>query len=189
MVNGHRFSSALNTLRTQVFVTITWCQEAPDSTNSNPGIVERIRRSSHSSTAGLKLSGGANGCWIKVHGMSLLLWFGQRICTTFTMRRISPRPLDRYNDSGQDRRRRLRNHWHEYLVWGGIFVDDYRILAVFRGDGPERSVPLCSLPTASRPSSRAILRAMLLYRMCQKSSLSKYIAVLGLKMYTSITFS
>jgi len=94
-----------------------------------------------------------------------------------------------YNDSGQDRRRRLRNHWHEYLVWGGIFADDYRILAVFRGDGPERSVPLCSLPTASRPTSRAILRAMLLYRMCQKSSLSKYIAVLGLKMYTSITFS
>jgi hypothetical protein len=50
-----------------------------------------------------------------------------------------------YNDSGQDRRRRLRNHWHEYLVWGGIFADDYRILAVFRGDGPERSVLLCSL--------------------------------------------
>jgi hypothetical protein len=39
MVNGHRFSSALNTLRTQVFVTITWCQEAPDSTNSYPGIL------------------------------------------------------------------------------------------------------------------------------------------------------
>jgi hypothetical protein len=50
----------------------------------------------------------------------------------------------RYNDSGQDRRRRLRNHRHEYLVWGGICADDYRILAVFPGNGPERPVPLCS---------------------------------------------
>ena len=50
----------------------------------------------------------------------------------------------RYNNNGQDRRCGLRNHRHEYLVRGGICADDCRILAVFPGDGPERSVPLRS---------------------------------------------
>jgi hypothetical protein len=51
----------------------------------------------------------------------------------------------RYNNSGQDRRRKLAYFRHEYLVWGGIAADDYRILGVFSGDGPERSVLLRSL--------------------------------------------
>jgi len=55
-----------------------------------------------------------------------------------------------YDDSGQDPRRRLRNHRHEYLVWGSILADDYRILAVFAGDGPERSVPLRSYTNSVR---------------------------------------
>jgi hypothetical protein len=37
----------------------------------------------------------------------------------------------RYNNSGQDSRRKLSNHRYEYLVWGGIAADDYRILAEF----------------------------------------------------------
>jgi len=50
-----------------------------------------------------------------------------------------------YNNSGQDRRRKLAYFRYEYLVWGGIAADDYRILGVFSGDGPERSVLLRSL--------------------------------------------
>jgi hypothetical protein len=50
-----------------------------------------------------------------------------------------------YNNSGQDHRRKLAYFQHEYLVWGGIAADDYRILGVFSGDGPERSVLLRSL--------------------------------------------
>ena len=49
-----------------------------------------------------------------------------------------------YKNSGQDRRRRLKSHRYKYLVWGSIPADDYRILAVFPGDGPERSVSLRS---------------------------------------------
>ena len=30
------------------------------------------------------------------------------------------------------------------MVWGGIYADDYRILADFPGNGPERSFPLRS---------------------------------------------
>jgi hypothetical protein len=37
----------------------------------------------------------------------------------------------RYNNSGQDRRHKLAYFRHEYLVWGGIAADDYRILGVF----------------------------------------------------------
>lgn len=50
-----------------------------------------------------------------------------------------------WDNSGQDRRRKLAYFRHEYLVWGGIAADDYRILGVFSGDGPERSVLLCSI--------------------------------------------
>jgi hypothetical protein len=57
-----------------------------------------------------------------------------------------------YNNSGQDRRRRLMNHRYEYLVWGGIAADDYRILVVFPGDGPERSVSLLSLTNSVEAS-------------------------------------
>lgn len=49
-----------------------------------------------------------------------------------------------YNNSGQDCRRRLSNHQHEFLVCGCISADDYRILATFPGDGPEISVTLRS---------------------------------------------
>lgn len=48
----------------------------------------------------------------------------------------------RYNNSGQDRRRKLA---YEYPVWGCITADDYRILGVFSGDGPEQSILLRSL--------------------------------------------
>ncbi|KAF2176963.1 hypothetical protein K469DRAFT_721144, partial [Zopfia rhizophila CBS 207.26] len=50
-----------------------------------------------------------------------------------------------FTENNQDRRRRLGNHFEEYLVAGGIHADDYRILATFYGDGPERSVSL-SIP-------------------------------------------
>jgi hypothetical protein len=50
-----------------------------------------------------------------------------------------------YNDNSQDNRRKLRNHRYEYLVYGGINADDYRILVIFDGGGPERLVPLRSL--------------------------------------------
>lgn len=45
-----------------------------------------------------------------------------------------------YSDIGLDTRRRLQPHRDEYLVEGGISADDYRILAVFEGAGPERNV-------------------------------------------------
>lgn len=45
-----------------------------------------------------------------------------------------------YSDTGLNPRRRLRNHHDEYLVEGGIAADEYRILAVFEGGGPERNV-------------------------------------------------
>lgn len=35
---------------------------------------------------------------------------------------------------------RLHYHDGEYLVKGGIAADEYRILAVFQGGGPERTV-------------------------------------------------
>ncbi|KAK9629781.1 hypothetical protein V6Z98_003329 [Aspergillus fumigatus] len=45
-----------------------------------------------------------------------------------------------YSDTGPDHRRRLSPHRDEYLVEGGIAADEYRILAVFKGGGPERNV-------------------------------------------------
>lgn len=45
-----------------------------------------------------------------------------------------------YLRTGPDRRRRLQNHHDEYLVEGGIAPDEYRILGIFQGDGPEREV-------------------------------------------------
>jgi hypothetical protein len=94
-----------------------------------------------------------------------------------------------YNYNGQDPRRRLQYYRNEYLVWGGISADDYRILAVFPGDALE-DPSCCALPIeASRPSCWAILRTIRLHEMCQKSSSSKYIATLGLKMNTGTTVS
>lgn len=49
-----------------------------------------------------------------------------------------------YSNNGQDNRRKLANHWHEYLVWSGIAENDNRILPVFSGDGPESAVFLQS---------------------------------------------
>ncbi|CRL27847.1 unnamed protein product [Penicillium camemberti] len=43
----------------------------------------------------------------------------------------------RYKDNGPDRRRKPRHHENEYLIHGGV-LDEYRILAVFRGGGDLR---------------------------------------------------
>jgi hypothetical protein len=57
----------------------------------------------------------------------------------------------RYTDDNRDgarqprQPRQLRHHFGEFLVEGGIRADDYRILATFDGDGPERLVSL-SIP-------------------------------------------
>ncbi|BCR83531.1 uncharacterized protein ACHE_10933A [Aspergillus chevalieri] len=45
-----------------------------------------------------------------------------------------------YSDTGLDRRRKLWQHRDEYLVEGGIVADEYRVLAIFEGGGPERNV-------------------------------------------------
>ncbi|QVM09593.1 hypothetical protein D8B26_004248 [Coccidioides posadasii str. Silveira] len=45
-----------------------------------------------------------------------------------------------YSDTGPDPRKKLRNHHDEYLVEGGIAADEYCILAIFEGGGPEREV-------------------------------------------------
>ncbi|CRG91094.1 hypothetical protein PISL3812_08142 [Talaromyces islandicus] len=45
-----------------------------------------------------------------------------------------------YCDTGLDPTRKLCHHHDEYLVDGGIAADEYRILAVFEGGGPERNV-------------------------------------------------
>ncbi|KAL2005968.1 hypothetical protein VTN00DRAFT_9622 [Thermoascus crustaceus] len=45
-----------------------------------------------------------------------------------------------YSDTGSDNRRKLRHHHDEYLVEGGIAADDYHILALFEGGGPDRDV-------------------------------------------------
>ncbi|KAL4934966.1 hypothetical protein BDV06DRAFT_234851 [Aspergillus oleicola] len=45
-----------------------------------------------------------------------------------------------YSDTGLDPRRKLWHHRDEYLVEGGIAADEYRILAVFEGGGPEHDV-------------------------------------------------
>lgn len=46
-----------------------------------------------------------------------------------------------YRDGNYDhpfyRRRQLSYFKHEYLVWGSILADEYRILAVFFGDNQE----------------------------------------------------
>ncbi|PYH52386.1 uncharacterized protein BO96DRAFT_437954 [Aspergillus niger CBS 101883] len=55
-----------------------------------------------------------------------------------------------YSDTGRDRRRKLWHHRDEYLVEGGIAADEYRILAVFEGGGPEHEIvfecPLYRVP-------------------------------------------
>ncbi|KAE8130867.1 hypothetical protein BDV38DRAFT_42195 [Aspergillus pseudotamarii] len=55
-----------------------------------------------------------------------------------------------YSDAGLDRRRKLWHHRDEYLIEGGIAADEYRILAVFEGGGPEHEIvfecPLYRVP-------------------------------------------
>lgn len=55
-----------------------------------------------------------------------------------------------YSDTGLDRRRTLWHHRDEYLIEGGIAADEYRILAVFEGGGPEHEIvfeyPLYRVP-------------------------------------------
>ncbi|KAL4789464.1 hypothetical protein BDV19DRAFT_397021 [Aspergillus venezuelensis] len=45
-----------------------------------------------------------------------------------------------YSNTGLDPHRKLWHHRGEYLVKGGIAADEYRILAVFKGGGPEHDV-------------------------------------------------
>ncbi|KAH2362356.1 hypothetical protein KXV92_007135 [Aspergillus fumigatus] len=45
-----------------------------------------------------------------------------------------------YSNTGPNPRKRLCNHYDEYLVEGGIAMDEYRILALFEGGGPDRDV-------------------------------------------------
>lgn len=45
----------------------------------------------------------------------------------------------RYQDNGPDPRRKPRHHGNEYLIHGGV-LDEYRILAVFRGGGDLRYI-------------------------------------------------
>lgn len=51
-----------------------------------------------------------------------------------------------YRDTGSDQRRKLRNHRDEYLVYGGIFGEDYAILSVIPADGSEESVRVGATP-------------------------------------------
>lgn len=51
-----------------------------------------------------------------------------------------------YSDTGGDIRRQLWHHCDEYLVEGGIPADEYRILAVFEGGGPDRYVVFSGEP-------------------------------------------
>jgi hypothetical protein len=60
------------------------------------------------------------------------------ICTTLQCRELAA-ALE-YNDRSQDKRRKLRKHRHEYLVYCGIATDENPIIAIFRGDGPEMPV-------------------------------------------------
>ncbi|KAL4962047.1 uncharacterized protein BDV14DRAFT_179193 [Aspergillus stella-maris] len=67
-----------------------------------------------------------------------------------------------YNDMGltgmdPDERRKIRHHWNEYLVEGGIAADEYRILAIFEGGGPDRVVDF-EWPEYRLRSSMAIPR-------------------------------
>lgn len=50
-----------------------------------------------------------------------------------------------YRERSWDTRRRLEHHLDEYLVWGGISEDEYRMLAIFDGRS-EQSLSL-SVPT------------------------------------------
>jgi hypothetical protein len=91
-----------------------------------------------------------------------------------------------YDNSGQDRRRKLAYFRYEYLVWGGIAADDYRILGVFSGDGLNgrfyyalSPIPPIS-PTPSRPACLAISETMRLDETCRQRFLSRCTAVLGL---------
>lgn len=45
-----------------------------------------------------------------------------------------------YRDTGSNQRRKLRNHRDEYLVYGGIYGEDYAILSVIPADGSEEIV-------------------------------------------------
>lgn len=46
----------------------------------------------------------------------------------------------KYSDTDTDRKRKPWPHRDEYLLDGGIAADDYRVLAVFEGGGPEHDV-------------------------------------------------
>lgn len=46
----------------------------------------------------------------------------------------------RYSDMGLDPARKLWHHCEENPVNGGIAADEYRVLAVFEGGGPDRNV-------------------------------------------------
>lgn len=56
-----------------------------------------------------------------------------------------------YSDTGGDISRQIWHHRDEYLVDGGIPADEYRILAVFEGGGPDRDVVFSGDPKV--PSS------------------------------------
>jgi hypothetical protein len=45
-------------------------------------------------------------------------------------------------DGGSNARKRLAPHLHEYLVFGGIPADEYRILAVFNGQREQENIAL-----------------------------------------------
>ncbi|PYH96879.1 hypothetical protein BO71DRAFT_374435 [Aspergillus ellipticus CBS 707.79] len=45
-----------------------------------------------------------------------------------------------YSDNGLDPHRKLWHHRDEYLVEGGIAADEYRIITIFKGGGPEHDV-------------------------------------------------
>ncbi|KAK7177457.1 hypothetical protein PSPO01_16495 [Paraphaeosphaeria sporulosa] len=46
-----------------------------------------------------------------------------------------------YKNDGKDKRRQIRHHYDEYLIYGGISADEYRLLTVFDGQ-QEKEVTL-----------------------------------------------
>ncbi|KAL4791080.1 hypothetical protein BDV19DRAFT_371188 [Aspergillus venezuelensis] len=62
-----------------------------------------------------------------------------------------------YKDMGSDKRRKIQHHYNEYLVEGSIAADEYRILAIFEGRGPDRVVDF-EWPEYRVQSSMAIPR-------------------------------
>jgi hypothetical protein len=47
-----------------------------------------------------------------------------------------------YRNDSSNPRKRLANHVDEYLVLGGISADEYRILAIFNGQGEQRNITI-----------------------------------------------